>query len=112
MKSLSWSSEDDTSETEKSGLDSFEFAEVGPIDEPHENVLARALKSITFDEQQSAIHDIHGVSEIQEDPKMVEEKLLEMESEICKIKSKEAYLQANAISPGFGKFGQTTCNSS
>ncbi|CAJ1944497.1 unnamed protein product [Cylindrotheca closterium] len=101
MDIMSWSSEDETSETEECGLDSFESLETGPIDEAHEDLLARALKSITFDEQQSAIHDIHGVSEIQEDPIIMEEKLSQMENEICKIKKKEAYLQAKEISPDF-----------
>jgi len=94
----SYSSEDDSSYSEESGLDSSAQTQA---DEPYEDLLARALKSITFDEQQSAINDIHGVSEAQEDPRLVEQKLMDLEEEICKIKSKEAYLQAEAISPGF-----------
>lgn len=104
MEPLSWSDDDDDDSDIDEGMDSFE-----PIDEAHEDFLARALKSVTFDEQQSAIHDLHGVSsDTQEDPMLVEQKLSQMEEEIHKIKSKskQAYLQAMAMSPDFGKIWQ------
>lgn len=98
---MSFSGEDEGSHTDETDRESS----VNTVEEPPENLLAKALKSITFDEQQSAIHDIHGVSVInQEDPKMVQQKLIEMEEEISKIKSKDAYLKAKASSPEFGEF--------
>jgi hypothetical protein len=61
------------------------------------------MSSLTFEEHQSAIHDLHGVSEVPEDdPKMIVEKLAELEVELSKISSKEAYLTAKASSPDYG----------
>eukprot|EP00980_Cylindrotheca_fusiformis_P017879 scaffold5672_cov97-Cylindrotheca_fusiformis.AAC.2 len=75
--------------------------------ESYESMLAKTMSSLTFEEQQVAIHDIHGVSEITEDdPRMIEEKLAEMEVELSKISSKDAYLLAKEISPGYGKLCQ------
>eukprot|EP00980_Cylindrotheca_fusiformis_P003722 scaffold824_cov129-Cylindrotheca_fusiformis.AAC.2 len=74
----------------------------GSQGESHESVLAKTMSSLTFEEQQVAIHDLHGVSEVTEDdPKMVDEKLAEMEVELSKIPSKDAYLLAKEIYPGY-----------
>eukprot|EP00980_Cylindrotheca_fusiformis_P003723 scaffold824_cov129-Cylindrotheca_fusiformis.AAC.3 len=77
---------------------------VGLEDDTHESMLAKTMSSLTFEEQQVAIHDLHGVSEIAEDdPIMIDEKLVEMEVELSKISSKNAYLLAKEISPDYGK---------
>jgi hypothetical protein len=36
-------------------------------EESHKSLLAEAMSSSTFEEHQSAIHDLHGVSEVPED---------------------------------------------
>eukprot|EP00980_Cylindrotheca_fusiformis_P026955 scaffold18140_cov54-Cylindrotheca_fusiformis.AAC.1 len=65
-------------------------------------MLAKTMSSLTFEEQQVAIHDLHGVSEVTEDdPNIVDEKIAEMQVELSKISSKDAYLLAEELSPDY-----------
>lgn len=71
--------------------------------ERHESILAKTMSSLTFEEHQMAIHDLHGVAEVlEDDPKMIDEKLCEMEAELIKISSQDAYLLAKETSPDYG----------
>lgn len=72
--------------------------------ESHETILAKAMKSLSFQERQTAINDLHGVSELEEDDGvLIEEKLEEMEGELSKISQKDAYLIALESFPDYGK---------
>lgn len=67
-------------------------------------LIAQAMNSLSMEERRNALHDIHGVADIQEDnPQFIDQKLNELEIELCHISNdnKQAYYAAKAKSPGY-----------
>ena len=67
-------------------------------------LIAQAMNSLSMEERRNALHDIHGVADIQEDnPQFIDQKLNELEIELCHIPNdhKHAYYTAKAKSPGY-----------
>jgi hypothetical protein len=67
-----------------------------------ESMIAKAMHSLSFEEQRTALHDIHGVADIEDDnPEVMETKLAQLEMELCKLPHKKAYYMAKATSPAY-----------
>jgi hypothetical protein len=78
----------------------------GPFSQLHHEdgdaLVVKAMNSISFEERREALHDLHGVAEIEEDePVFLDEKLVQLEVELSKISPKKAYYMAKAASPAY-----------
>ena len=76
--------------------------EFGISNQEMDIAIAQALNSMSMNERQQALHDLHGVSDVpEEDPKVLRAKLDQLEVELSKIPDKRAYYMAKAISPAY-----------
>lgn len=65
-------------------------------------VIAKAMHSLSPEERRQALHDIHGVAEVEDDdPHVIASKLAEMELELSKIHHKPAYIMALTAAPTY-----------
>jgi hypothetical protein len=79
-------------------LDGKEMPAFSCLPQDADALLAKEMASMSVQEREQSIYDVHGVSEvIHEEPSFVRAKLEEMEMELSKItRGKEAYMQAEA----------------
>ena len=65
-------------------------------------ILAHGMTSLSLEERNRALEEIHGIKhEIEEDPEVVERELQNMEEALQSIRSKKAYDQAAFLSPKY-----------
>jgi hypothetical protein len=67
-----------------------------------EVLIAQAMNSLSIEERRNALHDIHGVADIDDDdPQFIERKLADLEIELCHVPEKQAYYMAKSSSPAY-----------
>lgn len=69
--------------------------------EKAEQLLEADFGKLSLTEREQAAFDVHGLDHRQEDPTVVEKKLLKMEASIRKIRNKQAFERAERLSPAY-----------
>lgn len=84
------------------GLATDRFPETKHEADIAEDVLAKELAALSLEEHEKALFDVHGISGApEESDELLEQKLLEFDVEISKIKHKDAYNIAKSLGPDY-----------
>eukprot|EP00934_Nitzschia_sp_Nitz4_P002787 Nitzschia sp. Nitz4//scaffold376_size14603//12927//14524//NITZ4_008923-RA/size14603-augustus-gene-0.15-mRNA-1//1//CDS//3329549667//2777//frame0 len=83
-------------EFSKAGVPSHRFPETSEEADKIEQLVEESIRKMRMDEHEKIMFDVHGFTQYQEDPKVVDSSVEELESELNKIdaEAKQAYLLA------------------